>query len=161
MEEPKEVEEEKSPGILEEFGFRLKEARFQLKLSQKDFGKKMGITGSFISEIEKGKKYPGMAVLKNLGKIYNISMDYLINGKGRPFFPHQDNKPASFEIGPDNPDKEKIRQLLQYMANSPFVKYAMLTYFIDFLHRNKETIEENLAEYQGYLEGGPPKPLKK
>jgi hypothetical protein len=46
------------------------------------------------------------------------------------------------------------------MANSPFVKYAMLTYFIDFLHRNKETIAEDLSEYQGYLEGGP-KPFEK
>jgi transcriptional regulator with XRE-family HTH domain len=146
---------------LKGFGNRLKEVRLKLGLIQKDFAEKMGITGSFISELEKGKKAPGMSVLKRLSNEFNISLDYLINGKGRPFLLRSENKPSSFEIGPENPDKEKIRQLLHYMANSPFVKYAMLTYFIDFLHRNKETIEENLAEYQGYLEGGPPKPVDK
>jgi hypothetical protein len=43
----------------------------------------------------------------------------------------------------------------QYMANSPFVKYSMLCYFIDFMHKYKETIEEDLAKNQKRLEGGP------
>jgi SOS-response transcriptional repressor LexA len=63
---------------------RIKQIRKALKLSQKDFANLLKISQGFLSEIEHGKKQPGMDLLQSL-KRYDISIDWLLTGKGEMY----------------------------------------------------------------------------
>jgi repressor LexA len=70
------------------FGFRLKQLRKHLKLSQKDLA---DLTKSFqhlISKYESGKVAPGSAFLDNLAKSTNVSLDWLLKGEGKMLANH-------------------------------------------------------------------------
>jgi len=132
-------------------GNRLKDARSQLKMIQKDFAEKLGVSASFLSELEKGKTTPGIFVLIRLSQVFNISMDYLICGEGKPL----KQKPGksthiSLEIDPNHPDKEKIIDLFKYLNESSIVRYSVLLHFMDLMHKQKDLIEENLKKEKKY-----------
>jgi transcriptional regulator with XRE-family HTH domain len=147
-----ELNENKPLEYLGEFGQRLKEVRFHLKLIQREFAEKIGVTNGFISSLEGGNNTPGIFVLRKMSQALNISMDYLINGIGSPLL-QEPGRPSmpSLGIDADTPDIERIRELVQYMIESPFVKFAVLMHFTDFLHKNKETIAEDKEKHKGYL----------
>jgi len=63
-------------------GDRIKQIRQMLKLTQKTFATSLGISAGFVSDIEKGKKFPGSQVLISLKKTYNINLDWLLTGDG-------------------------------------------------------------------------------
>ncbi|MGE5340698.1 MAG: helix-turn-helix domain-containing protein [Candidatus Omnitrophota bacterium] len=142
-----------SEEFLSEFGSRLRTARQQLKVLQKDFAKKIEVSSSFLSELEKGKNKPGLFVLKRLTLIYNISLDYLINGKGKPFLDEKGHSPAILP-GDDllaECDKTRIMELNRYMMYSPYVRYEILKHFIDFVHRERATIEDDMERSRQHL----------
>ncbi|MDQ1353023.1 MAG: Helix-turn-helix protein, partial [Acidobacteriota bacterium] len=53
-----------------DFGNRLKIARGQLHLSQRDFAAQLDIAGSYLSEIEAGKTRPGFEFFYKTSKIF-------------------------------------------------------------------------------------------
>lgn len=64
---------------------RLKIARKELKLSQQEMAKKIDISQSYYSAIEKGKRPLSDKVYKILSDIFNINIEWLENGKGDMF----------------------------------------------------------------------------
>jgi len=69
------VDEEKLRFIL---GFKLKNLRLARKLSLKDVSGRTGVSISYLSEIEKGKKYPKAEKLLALADCYDTSYDDLV-----------------------------------------------------------------------------------
>jgi len=65
---------------------RIYRIRQQMSLSQEEFGALLGIKRSVVSKQENGRCYPSVAALKLLADKYNISMDYLLCGRGRMFY---------------------------------------------------------------------------
>lgn len=62
---------------------RLKYIRKELlKLTQNEFGNKIGIKGSTISDIEKGRRVLTKRNLKSICENFNINMDWLLTGNG-------------------------------------------------------------------------------
>ena len=59
-------------------GFKLKNLRMAKNLSLKDVSKKAGLSISYLSEIEKGKKYPKAEKLLALAECYGIGYDELV-----------------------------------------------------------------------------------
>ncbi len=66
-------------------GERIRFLRKELKLSQKEFATKIGISQNFLSEIEKGKKQPSEKVLRLISHTFNVSYEWLKEGKGEMF----------------------------------------------------------------------------
>ena len=64
---------------------RLKELRKQLKLSQKDFGNKLGVGDTAISKIEKGENKLSYRMALSICSIFNVNIDWLLEGKGDIF----------------------------------------------------------------------------
>jgi transcriptional regulator with XRE-family HTH domain len=64
------------------FGKNLKHARKRLKLSQNTFAKPLGIKGSFISDIERGKALPSESVIKLIEIKYRINRIWLESAEG-------------------------------------------------------------------------------
>lgn len=66
---------------------RLKELRKTLKLTQKEFGEKIGLTNFTISDIEKGKLSLTERNLNLICERFNVNKEWLKNGTGGMFLP--------------------------------------------------------------------------
>jgi transcriptional regulator with XRE-family HTH domain len=128
-----------------DFGKRVKQIRSSLHISQKDFAAKIGISGSFLSEIESGSTKPGYEFFKNITLEYNVNHKYLHTGEGDIFLDTQDeNRP---EKGIEIKENRKIvEEMLWYFNHVPVVKFAVLEFFKRYLYEKKGLIEEEIEK---------------
>lgn len=66
---------------------RLKELRKILKLTQAEFGEKLGITAAAISDIEKGRRNLTDRNINLICEKFYVSEEWLRNGSGEAFIP--------------------------------------------------------------------------
>lgn len=66
-------------------GYRLKQIRMNLRLSQEAFGEEIGLTRAGIAAVEGNKNKFSQDVLYKLLKQFNINLNYLISGQGEMF----------------------------------------------------------------------------
>lgn len=64
---------------------RLKELRKTLKLTQKEFGENINISGSNISNLEKGNVNLTTRNINEICSFYNVNEEWFLNGKGDMF----------------------------------------------------------------------------
>ena len=74
------------------FGARVKKVRKELGMIQKDFAAPIGITSAYISDIEKGKKYPSAPILQVIAATHQINRTWLETGNGPMFAWHQNKE---------------------------------------------------------------------
>ncbi len=60
-------------------GEKIKELRIQKMYSQGEISKELGVSRAMISYIENDDKMPSVAMLKRLAKLFEVSLDYLVN----------------------------------------------------------------------------------
>jgi transcriptional regulator with XRE-family HTH domain len=70
---------------LSTFGNRLKQARSELQMLEKDFALRLNVSDDFLKELEEGKVTPGYELLRKLYTTYKINLHYLIEGDGEAF----------------------------------------------------------------------------
>lgn len=58
---------------------RLKEKRLSLHLTQQELAKSLGISCKTISTYETGTRKPNILILKQIAKLFNCSVDELID----------------------------------------------------------------------------------
>jgi len=66
---------------------RLKELRYKLGLSQKEFAEKVGIHYMTLSKYESGKYHPSLRFLKKVEEVFNVNPQWLLQGVGEMFLP--------------------------------------------------------------------------
>src|SRR3954447_15317953 len=76
-------------------GDRIKERRSELGWTQEALGQKAGISKSFLSDLENGKRSIGAETLLDLGRAAGVSLDYLMTGSGSKDQEHKAQIPAS------------------------------------------------------------------
>jgi len=69
----------------ERFPKIIREIRKSLKLSQVEFGSRIGLSGITVSRYERGDIVPSVEVLTEIQKIFNVNPDWLIMGEGEIF----------------------------------------------------------------------------
>lgn len=69
------------------FGQSLRKARKALGLTQAEFATPLSISGSYVSDIEKGKAFPSEAVIREFSEYYRINRNWLTAGEGEMFTP--------------------------------------------------------------------------
>jgi transcriptional regulator with XRE-family HTH domain len=62
-------------------GERVRQRRTELGLRQDDLARKAGISKSFLSDLENGKRSIGAETLLDLGRAMDVSLDYLMTGE--------------------------------------------------------------------------------
>lgn len=67
------------------FGARLKDLRKYLRLSQEEFGLKIGLSKSGVSKCELNKSFMSEETLRSLVTSFHINLNYLVAGEGDPF----------------------------------------------------------------------------
>ena len=68
---------------------RIKELRHELKMSQEDFGKKLGVTKSAISRIEKKVYNVTDSMIKLICREFNVNYIWLVDGTGDMFMDYE------------------------------------------------------------------------
>ncbi|MDQ1353692.1 MAG: repressor LexA [Acidobacteriota bacterium] len=129
-----------------EFGQRVKEIRKTLGLSQKDFADPLGISGTFISEVESGKYKPCYDFFYNMMVQFNVNLHYLFTGQGEMFI--RDMKPAESEIEEPFSSITKTEDILWYMTRSPMFKHSMFGFASRYLYENRTFVELEIAAYK-------------
>ena len=64
--------------MVEGLGERLQEQRLNMKLSQKEVAKEIGVSPSIISNYESSERTPSVENLMELAGLYRCSVDYLL-----------------------------------------------------------------------------------
>ena len=68
-------------------GYRIRKLRKTLDLTQKEFGRRIGIKGNTVAQYELGRSNPVDSVVSLIIREYNVSEEWLRNGEGEMFIP--------------------------------------------------------------------------
>ncbi len=109
--------------------------------------KELCISKAKLYRLEKGDVMANGYVLKNLSAVFDVSIDWFLNGEGRMF---RKRSKLSEPESPFGVDKVAVQHLIDTMARVPNVRYEMLIQFTDYVAAHKESIEETLAGYDRY-----------
>ena len=129
---------------LQSFARRLLEVRNRLHLMQKELAEALDFSESFLSQVEAAKTKPGYNFFKHMIEKFNVNPVYLLTGQGEMFL-EEEKKKMLGEIYKGE-DKETVEELLYYLENVPVVRFAVLEYFLNYVHKNKPVIEEELEK---------------
>ncbi len=133
------------------FGDRVKEARAILKLNQKEFARAVGISGSFLSEVEAGRTKAGYEFFYNIIKAFNVNPVYLLHGTGEVFLqPEKVKKEEKGEKGEKTceykgPETEIVKRILEAFEEHSVVRFAVFDFFERYMFDNREMLEYSIG----------------
>lgn len=93
--------------MINRFGDELKKLRNKFGYTQKELSNILGIKQTTISNYEKGLRFPDADKLKQISDLFNVSIDYLLNGEDKKV---KDKNYYSIS-------KEDYKKFLQYLLN--------------------------------------------
>lgn len=125
-------------------GKRIKEVRKLFRLSQKELAENLGMSSSYLSEIENGIANPGPEFFLKLSNEHNVSMDYLFHGIGNIILgSHQKIQEEEFDF---EEDIYSIEKLVWLMNHSPFYKNTILSFASKFFLDNEGIIKKSIEK---------------
>ena len=127
-----------------QFGSRLREIRQRLKMTQEQLGKKLGVNASAVAKYEYEVTFPNIKMLNILASQYNVSMDYLVSGRGTLFYEDKDTPDSDRYKNIIDGDKE-MEELFSLVSSISWVRYAVLSYFQRFKLEHRHLMEKELA----------------
>ena len=145
----KQIKDLKQDHLLE-FGKRIKLLREELRMKQKEFASGIGISASFISQIEMGHKNPGYDFLYILMSKYHVSLDWLFYGTGEMFV-KQEAKRSEEE---ERDDISSIDDMIWFLENSNLFNLNVMGFAARFFFENEEHIDKDLAKRRKKREKG-------
>jgi transcriptional regulator with XRE-family HTH domain len=129
---------------LKEFGTRIRTIRKALKLNQEEFGEKLGISKSFISNIEKGISKAGYDLFFFISKVYDVNLYYIVHGEGEMFGKKREIPGPSLGDKSFGEQVETGNELLWYVEHSPLFKHAVMAYASKYIYENIEILERDI-----------------
>lgn len=141
------VKQEES-GELKAFAWRVVEVRNRLHIMQKDLAEMLGLSVSFLSQVEAGKTKPGYTFFKHMLEKYNVNPIYLLTGKGEMFTVDDRSQPVPAvpvnEYGDVTPI---IEDMLYYIKHSLMVKSEITECYLSYLYNNKAAVASEMKEH--------------
>lgn len=117
----------------ESLGGRIAELRSVLKLSQEEFGNKLGVTASSVSGWESGRRFSSLSIIKSVCNIYNVNYEWLVNGTGDMLLPDSlvDKLIAKYELSETGASLIKNYLLLTKSEQEVIEKYLRKVFASD------------------------------
>jgi transcriptional regulator with XRE-family HTH domain len=112
-------------------------------MTQEQLGKKLGVNASAVAKYENGITFPNVKMLNILASQYNVSMDYLVCGRGTLFYEDKDTPNSDRYKNVINGDKE-MEGLFSLVSSISWVRYAVLSYFQRFKLEHRHLMEKEL-----------------
>jgi len=131
------MKKKKKPGIdLKQIGQRLEAVRKALALTLVKMEEIIGLSKSQIAAAEKGEKKPSTTYLHGLITHFKVNINYILTGNGDMFL---DRKNKTEE-------EKDMDELFDLMRKVRMVRYAVLSFFQEYMKRNKDLVKEFLDE---------------
>lgn len=119
---------------------RLRELRKSLKLTQQDFGSKIGLSNTSIGNIENGVINLTDRNISLICSTYNVNESWLRDGKGEMFNPMTEDEELSYLLGAlmaeDCDYKKKFIKLMLELENE--VDWMIVTNLVEGLKKKNE-----------------------
>lgn len=128
----------------EETGSRLRLFRKSRKITIHDLSDRIGISKSTISEVERGHAKPPVNLLLAMFNLYGLNVNWVLTGEGKMILKKDAASLSRRKATSTGVMDDEYNQLLYYLENAPVVKYAVLGFFREYFHKNKDIIEENI-----------------
>ncbi|MCU0290120.1 MAG: helix-turn-helix domain-containing protein [Acidobacteria bacterium] len=126
------INEERNEKITlkKEIGRKMRQFRKHLHLTQSDMAPHCGIGRADLSRIEKGEVFPGIFLLTNLVKKFNLSLLWILLNEGEMLISEEEciKKKNSIVIC-----GEELKNLFIYIEKSPLLKHRILALFYETL----------------------------
>lgn len=127
---------------------RLHHLRKLLKLSQEDFGKRLGVTGASISRLEKGERNITEQMILSICREYNVREEWLRDGIGDndyPFIKQEDEVAdiVSHLLEESNPFYDLILDVMKTFDQLDDKGKAV---FCDFVDKFSENVAKRKKE---------------
>ncbi len=123
-------------------GERLKKLRETLAYKQEKMAALLAISRNSYGKKEIGDAFPGYAIMHKLGKSFDVSLDWLICGKGPMFYKEKEPEaPASAEKEEQQPLRPEHRELIENMEHHPVLHYEIMLHYLRFKTENRELFE--------------------
>jgi transcriptional regulator with XRE-family HTH domain len=114
--------------------------RKNLKLSQAEFGNRIGISGPAISKIESGTNSPAESIVRLICATYHVSYKWLTEGVG-PMFEAASGDALIDRYAPDA--EEHLKAALRVMSALPEESLVALRDYVDDLFRAAEQMRRD------------------
>ncbi len=141
---------------LSALGKRLRAIRRKRELKLSEMGERIGLSKSYLSDIELGKKNPGAEFFLKIAKKFNVSMDYLFLGVGEMFLKGEEKSGGS-EAYDFKGDLDTVGKFVWLMENSPFFESTMMGHASRLLLHDEETIKASVEKQQSLKRAAPGK----
>jgi transcriptional regulator with XRE-family HTH domain len=125
--------------LLKDAAGRIRAVRKKLMLKQEDFANQLGISQSFLSVVESGKRKPSFELLFSLLTRFNVDLSWLLTGKGKMFIKNQ--KSFFIDLFPEVPPAADVIDLIKSLE-VPIMRNALLSKYYLYLERYKDIISE-------------------
>ncbi len=127
-------------------GKRLRAVRKALRFQQKEMAKMIGMSTSYLSDIEAGKRNPGPEFFLKLAYDFNVNPNHLFFGKGEMLLSEKPAQPVSeFDF---NSELDSIGQITWLMENSPYFKNTIMGAASKLLLENENTIKLSIKKHK-------------
>ncbi|MFR5884874.1 MAG: helix-turn-helix domain-containing protein [Anaerostipes hadrus] len=97
----------------------MKELRKTLKLTQEEFGSRVGVKGNTIGNYELSLRNPSDAIIHSMCREFNVNETWLRSGKGEMFLPQEDevSEIVSHLLDESNPFYDMILDIMHTFNN--------------------------------------------
>lgn len=136
------AKEKQKTELKKEIGARIREVRKSLGYTQDRMVEHFDCGRANYSRIEKGEVFPNPAMLRELNRVFKVSLHWLVCGKGEML----ENEDQYKELKLGAVDGGEIKDLLVYLESVPMVRHAILSYFLEYVEKNKSLIAPFLKE---------------
>lgn len=123
------------------FAENLKKIRKSLQLTQEQMAKRLHINKQSIFRYEKGEAAPGLNIIQNLSRYFNVNLNWLLNEKCESEEMFLKEKPIAH-----GEFREEMNELIFLLDHVPFVRAAILKHFVLYKFENKMEIKKFLEE---------------
>jgi len=98
-----------------------------------------------VAKYENGVTFPSIKMLNILASQYNVSMDYLVCGRGTLFYEDKDTPDSDRYKNIIDGDKE-MEELFSLVSSISWVRYAVLSFFQRFKLEHRHLMEKEITE---------------
>ncbi len=137
---------------------RIKAIRKVLALKQTNFGKRLNITASSVSEMESGKYNPNFDFVVNIVRVYNVNPNYILFGEGEMFISTKKEE-EKVRIEPLIPDsallvnRDEFYNFLRCLEGSPSLQLKMISDYRIMMVKEGSVVNEELEAYEKKKKG--------
>jgi transcriptional regulator with XRE-family HTH domain len=134
-----------SENLLKTAASRMRAVREKLKLKQVDFANQLGISQSYLSIVESGKRKPSFELMFSLLTRFNVDLPWVLTGQGEMFI--KTNQGSSFmgasfmDLFPEVTLTGDLIDLIKSLE-VPIMRNALLSKYFYYLEKYREIISD-------------------